>query len=74
MEKGVLSIRGDRRAEDIEENFKRVERPRGVFHRRFVLPDTTDAEHISARGNNGVLEVIIPKHERTQPRRIMVEG
>lgn len=73
MEKGVLSIRGDRRTED-SDAFKRVERPRGVFHRRFVLPDTADPEHIAARGANGVLEVTIPKHERVQPRRIVVEG
>ncbi|CAK0768087.1 HSP20 family protein [Gammaproteobacteria bacterium] len=76
MEKGVLTIRGDRRAEESEESdaFKRIERPRGVFHRRFVLPDTADAEHISARGTNGVLEITIPKYERIQPRRILVEG
>lgn len=73
MEKGVLNIRGDRRGEE-SDALKRIERPRGVFHRRFVLPDTADPEHISARGTNGVLEVTIPKHERTQPRRIVVEG
>ncbi|CAK0752549.1 HSP20 family protein [Gammaproteobacteria bacterium] len=75
MEKGILSIRGDRRI-TIEENnaLKRIERPRGIFHRRFVLPDTADSERISARGSNGVLEITIPKHERIQPRRIVVEG
>jgi len=76
MEKGVLSIRGERRAESLDEReaHKRIERPRGLFHRRFVLPDSADAERISARGSNGVLEVTIPKHERIQPRRITVES
>ncbi len=76
MDKGILTIRGDRRLEAPEgsETLKRVERPRGIFHRRFVLPDTADAEHISARGMNGVLEVSIPKYERVQPRRIVVDG
>lgn len=76
MEKGILNIRGDRRIDNTEEHeiLKRIERPHGIFHRRFVLPDTADAERISARGNNGVLEITIPKHERPQPRRIVVEG
>ncbi len=76
MEKGVLSIRGDRRPESPEEReaYKRLERPRGTFHRRFMLPDFADADRIAARGVNGVLEVTIPKYERTKPRRIAVEG
>jgi HSP20 family protein len=74
MADGVLTIKGERRWEEAEERngFKRVERARGTFYRRFSLPDTADAEHISARGANGVLEVTIPKQERAQPRRIPV--
>ncbi|MBK1692221.1 Hsp20/alpha crystallin family protein [Ectothiorhodospira mobilis] len=76
MENGVLTIRGERKAESTEEreNYKRVERVRGSFYRRFSLPDTADAERISARSANGVLEVHIPKQEKVQPRRITVEG
>ncbi|CAK0739906.1 HSP20 family protein [Gammaproteobacteria bacterium] len=76
MEKGVLTISGDRHSEDRAENdvLKRIERPSGAFYRRFILPDTADAEHVLARGSNGVLEITIPKHERAQPRRIVVEG
>jgi len=76
MEDGVLTIRGDRKWEDEEERegFKRVERVRGTFFRRFTLPDTADAEKIKAKSNNGVLEIDIPKQERMQPRRITVEG
>ncbi|MFP4244636.1 MAG: Hsp20/alpha crystallin family protein, partial [Ectothiorhodospira sp.] len=76
MENGVLTIRGDRKEESTEEreNYKRVERVRGSFYRRFSLPDTADAERISARSVNGVLEVRIPKQEKVQPRRITVEG
>ncbi len=76
MDKGTLTIRGDRRLDGNEngDTLRRIERPRGIFHRRFALPDSADAERISARGTNGVLEVTIPKHERIQPRRIVVEG
>lgn len=76
MEDGVLSIRGERKFESEEEKagYKRVERVRGTFFRRFTLPDTADAENISARVDKGVLDVRIPKQERVRPRRITVEG
>ncbi len=76
MEHGVLTIRGERATENEEERqaFKRVERARGTFYRRFSLPDTADPERISAKGRNGVLEITIPKHEKLQPRKISVES
>lgn len=75
MEKGTISIKGERRidTEEERENYTRVERARGIFYRRFTLPDTADVEKISARSKNGVLEITIPKHERLQPRKITVE-
>ncbi len=75
MENGVLTIKGERRSEvkDDQEGYKRVERVYGSFYRRFSLPDTADAEGISARSNHGVLEVTIPKKQAVQPRRIEVK-
>jgi HSP20 family protein len=63
MENGVLTIRGERTLMNKEEerNFKRIERVHGSFYRRFSLPDTADAENISANGKNGVLEIVMPK-------------
>jgi len=74
MADGVLTIRGERthEAEKETNGYKRVERSYGSFYRRFSLPDTANAEGITARGSNGVLEVAIPKHEKVQPRRIAV--
>ena len=74
MENGVLTIKGERRVEkqSEEDSFKRVERAYGVFYRRFSLPETANADAITASGNNGVLEVRIPKQELAQPRRIAV--
>lgn len=76
MEKGVLSIRGERPADsaEVHAQTKRAERPRGTFYRRFSLPETADAERIVATSRNGVLQVTIPKHEWVQPRKIVVEG
>ena len=74
MEKGVLTIKGERSFEDTEEReaYKRVERAYGTFYRRFSLPEAVDAENITAESKNGVLHVSIPKHEKAQPRRIEV--
>lgn len=76
MENSVLSIKGERSLENEEERrgFKRMERVRGAFHRRFSLPETADAEKISASGKNGVLEISIPKRQIAQARKIVVEG
>ena len=76
MENGVLSIKGERKAEirDEKEGYKQVERVSGTFYRRFSLPDSADAERIEAKGKDGVLEVSLPKHEKVQPRRIAVAG
>ena len=52
----------------------RTERATGRFLRRFTLPDTADAEGITAKGQNGILEVAIPKLPVVQARRIAVEA
>ncbi len=76
MEDGVLTVRGERTSETKEgtDGFRRVERVSGRFYRRFTMPDTADAEAITARSLNGVLEVAIPKQPRVQPRRIAIEA
>jgi HSP20 family protein len=76
MEDGALCIKGERKTESEEERegYKRIERARGSFYRRFSLPDSADAEKISARAEHGVLEVVIPKVEKVQPRKISVES
>jgi len=76
MENGILMLRGERSHETEEEraNYRRVERVRGTFYRRFSMPDTADADHISAKFKNGVLEVVIPKYKKLQPRKIEVQS
>ena len=75
MENGVLTIKGERKLGTQVEGdnlYRRVERAYGNFYRRFTLPDTADAEAISASGKHGVLEVVIPKRAALQPKRISV--
>ena len=74
MDKGLLTIRGERSSETSEQTdrFSRIERRYGTFHRRFALPDSADPEGIQARGRHGVLEITIPKRPESAPRRIQV--
>ena len=74
MDKGLLTIKGERRVERAEqhERYSRLERLHGSFHRRFALPDSADPEGITASGSNGVLEILIPKRPESTPRRIQV--
>jgi len=75
MEKGVLTIKGERNAESVEEgeNYRRVERQNGQFYRRFTLPDSADADKIEAKSEHGVLRITIPKQEVAVSRRIEVK-
>ncbi len=75
MEKGVLTIKGERSSENVEEgeNYRRVERQSGQFYRRFTLPDSADADKIEAKSEHGVLTVTIPKQEVAVSRRIEVK-
>ena len=75
MENGVLTLRGNREQQNGQNGgYKRRERPAGAFYRRFVLPDTADAEAITAAGKNGVLQITIPKRPKAQARRIQIDG
>ena len=74
MDKGVLTVKGERRLEARSDNerFSRTERVHGLFHRRFALPDSADPDRITATGRNGVLQIVIPKKPETTPRKIQV--
>ncbi len=76
LENGVLTLKGQRTAEQKEETeqYRRIERVRGAFMRRFSLPDAVDAEKVSAKCRDGVLKVLVPKREGAQPRKIAIEG
>lgn len=75
MENGVLTLRGERKSdkEVDKKGFKRIERVRGSFYRRFALPDTADADRITAKADKGVLEIRIPKQEKVKPRKITIQ-
>jgi HSP20 family protein len=76
LDNGVLTISGERNIPQLSEDEQminhRTERGQGKFHRRFILPETVDADKVKASDHNGVLEISIPKQAKAQPRRIKV--
>ncbi|MHB8478350.1 MAG: Hsp20/alpha crystallin family protein [Steroidobacteraceae bacterium] len=74
LEQGVLSVVGNRAKDQAESDLQRErsERPLGRFHRRFSLPETADSNGVRAAGKNGVLQIVIPKQPKAQPKRIKI--
>lgn len=70
----TLTLRGEKETEQKEnkEGYVRVERAKGTFIRQFTLPDSIDADNISAKSKNGVLEIRIPKSKKDGARKINV--
>jgi HSP20 family protein len=77
LEKGVLSIAGERKAEMPEPREKASvhvnERFAGRFHRVVTLTDDLDPNAVRARYCDGLLHVSIKRHEAAQPRKINIE-
>ena len=76
VEDNVLTIEGERKIDPTTkgEQYHRIERGSGAFHRSFTLPTTVDAGRVSAAYQDGVLTVTLPRREETRPRQIQVNG
>jgi HSP20 family protein len=74
VERNVLTIAGERKAEHEakHEGYYRLERATGSFSRALTLPEGVDTEAVTARFDNGVLEVRIPKPAQAKPRRVRI--
>jgi len=66
LEDNLLVIKGVRNMDEnaSQGNFYRMERMYGNFIRTITLPDLVDKNNITARYQNGVLSVIMPKSKR----------
>ena len=75
VENSTLVLKGNKTFDAAvkEENYRRVERTYGTFHRSFTLPNTVDASKVTADFKNGVLTVKLPFREEAKPRTINVE-
>jgi HSP20 family protein len=74
VENNVLTVSGERKfeKEEKEENFRRVERRYGSFTRSFTLPNTVNADDVSADYNDGVLKIRLGKRAEAKPKQIKV--
>ena len=75
FENGVLTLRGERKAEfeETKDKYHRMERQYGSFTRSFTLPATVDAGKISATYKDGVLTIRVPQREEARPKTIEVQ-
>jgi HSP20 family protein len=77
LHNGVLTISGERKAEEQKEGsgYYVRERRYGSFRRSMTLPEGTDDSSISARFHDGVLEVRVAGAAVVEePKRIQIEG
>ena len=74
LHNGILTLSGEKRSErkEDENGFYRTERVYGAFKRGFKVPDTVDAENISAEYADGVLRLTLPKRPEASPKQITV--
>ena len=74
LENNTLTVTGERRLEkeEKEENYRRVERQYGSFTRSFTLPQTVDAEKVSAQYDKGVLKITLAKKAEAKPKQIKI--
>jgi HSP20 family protein len=66
MKDNFLTVSGERKfsSEKKDANWHSIETQFGAFSRSFSLPENVDASKITAKYNNGILEVAIPKDEK----------
>jgi len=70
VDNGVLTVASEKKEEheehDKESKFTRREFSYQSFKRSFTLPESVQPDKIEAKYENGILEIILPKHEIAQ--------
>lgn len=74
VEDGVLTVSGHREVASQEgQSWHLRERASGRFSRSFSLPSSVRAEDVTARFEDGVLRIRLPKEEQARTRKIEVD-
>jgi len=70
----TLTLKGERRFDEThrKDNYVRVERAYGHFHRSFTISVPVLADAVKATYKDGLLEVHLPKSEETKPKKVIV--
>ncbi|UCE18269.1 MAG: Hsp20/alpha crystallin family protein [Gemmatimonadota bacterium] len=71
----ILTLKGEKKQEkEVKEaDYHSVERSYGSFARTFALPTLVVADKASAKYENGVLKITLPKAEEVKPKEVAVE-
>jgi len=72
LEDGLLTLKGQRRYEGHGKDKVWLGRGYGAFERSYTLPDTVDAERLSAELADGVLTIRVPQSPKAKPRKITI--
>ena len=69
-----LTIRAERKREheQKDEQYHQRERRYGMFQRKFKLNGSVEADKITAKYKDGILELQLPKTAKTKPHKIKV--
>ena len=76
LKENQLWISGERKheAEEKGKTYHRIERSYGQFRRVIPLAAQVKTDAIEAEYHDGVLKIVVPKHEAAQPKRIEVKA
>jgi len=71
---GILTISAERKQPELkeQEQWLRNEIAYGKYERSIELPYSVDVEKVSAAHENGILSIILPKHENAKPKQISI--
>ncbi len=70
----TLTIKGEKKEEKVDKgkSYQRVERSYGSFTRTIDLPSHVKTDKVKAKGHQGILEITLPKTEKTRTKKIPV--
>ena len=74
VEPESVQIKGERKIETEGDDchYHRRERKSGKFTRAFSLPTSINTNNVSAKMNDGILSIIMPKAEEQKPKKIEI--
>ena len=70
----LLTIRAEHNEEKTEGKEGGYQRQYRSFRQSFTLPTTVDANQVEAQCDNGLLEILIPKTERAQAKKVEIHS
>lgn len=75
ISKDELHIKGSRKPEELQEGMQlhRQERNYGEFERSVRLPFLVDVDKVTARLENGILKLTLPRAEADKPKKISIQ-